>query len=346
MTLFACRFRRIVEFGCGPRSLNWVKRSLKLKPTPWFMATVLVVAVVAAKASAAEGAPTRPCAGGDLDGTYVLVDFQEFPVRGFTRGAQQAPYRFLAFFPPSTWSQMAFNMMPASPAKLMDVLRPQMQGRSFTLQANGRIVLNRGQAVQFAGSCAVSLHTGNGFHENDLILVGNEAGGESELHELFRRWTGGPVAEAVSTFDPAPSVAQEQPQPAAELPDVQPSLPDKPVPLRVNVVNGSGPNGPRTQVSVVVTNESHAPLSAFMLVFRGAQTAQRWKESDVDACLEHRPAWQPGQQWTKYIGMPIQVGNIEIFLGAAIFSDGSTWGNPHRLAKLKAHRGSCQWPGS
>jgi len=310
------------------------------------MAAVLVVAVIAAKAGAAEGVPTRPCAGGDLNGTYVLVDYLEFPDRDFGRSAQMAPYRFLAFFPPSTWSQMAFNVMPASPAQLMNSLRPQMQGRQFTLQADGRIVLNRGQAAQFAGRCAVSLRTENGFHANDLILVGNEAGGQSELHELFRRWTGGPVAGAASTFDPAPSVAQEQPQPAAELPDVQPSLPDKPVPLRVSVINGSGPNGPGTQVSVVVKNETRAPLSAFMLVFRGAQTGQKWKDSDVDACLEHRSAWQPGQQWSKYLGLPIQVGNIEMFLGAAIFSDGSTWGNPHRLAKLKAHRGTCQWPGS
>jgi hypothetical protein len=241
---------------------------------------------------------------------------------------------------------MAFNNPPATPARAMNVLRSEMKGHSYRLQADGRIVLNRGQKVQFAGSCAVSLHSGDGFQENDLVLVGNEAGVESELHELFRRWTGEPVAKALSTFDPAPSASHEQPQSAAKLPDVQPSLPDKPVPLRVNVVNGSGPNGPRTQVSVVVTNESHAPLSAFMLVFRGAQTAQRWKDSDVDACLEHRVAWQPGQQWTKYLGMPIQVGNIEIFLGAAIFSDGSTWGNPGRLAKLKAHRGNCQWPGS
>jgi hypothetical protein len=309
------------------------------------MAGVWVAAIAAAEASGAV-APTRPCVSGDLNGTYALVDFQEFPVRGFTSGAEQAPYRFLAFFPPSTWSQMAFNMMPASPAKLMDVLRPQMQGRSFTVQADGRIILSRDQTVQFAGSCAISLRTENGFHENDLIVVGNEAGGESELHELFRRWTGGPITGAVSTFDPAPSVAKEQTHTAADLPDVQPTLPEKPVPLRVDVVDGSGPNGPRTQVSVVVTNESHAPVSAFMLVFRGAQTGQRWKESDVDACLEHRPAWQPGQRWTKYIGLPIQVGNIEIFLGAAIFSDGSTWGTPHRLAQLKAHRGSCQWPGS
>ena len=316
-----------------------------VKPTPWLTASVLAVAIVAAKASA-EGAPTRPCANGDLNGTYVLVDYREFPDRSFTMSVQQFPYHFLAFFSPSTWSEMAFNNPPATPARAMNVLRSEMQGHSYTLQADGRIVLNRGQKVQFTGSCAVSLHSGDGFQENDLVLVGNQAGVESELHELFRRWTGEPVEKALSTFDPAPSASHEQPQSAAKLPDVQPSLPDKPVPLRVNVVNGSGPNGPRTRVSVVVTNESHAPLSAFMLVFRGAQTAQRWKDSDVDACLEHRAAWQPGQQWTKYLGMPIQVGNIEMFLGAAIFSDGSTWGNPERLAKLKAHRGNCQWPGS
>jgi hypothetical protein len=236
--------------------------------------------------------------------------------------------------------------MPTSPGNVMAALRSQMPGRNFSLESDGRIVLNRGKAVQFAGSCAVSLHTGDGFQENDVILAGNEAGAPSELHELFRRWTGGPVAQAVSTFDPAPAAAHAQPRNAAELPDVKPTLPDKPVPLRVNVVNGSGPNGPRTEVSVVVTNETQLPLSAFMLVFRGAQTAQRWKESDVDACLEHRLAWQPGQKWSKYIGLPIQVGNIEIALGAAIFSDGSTWGDPHRLAQLKAHRGTCQWPGS
>jgi hypothetical protein len=309
------------------------------------MAALLVVTVAAAKASAAENGATRPCVAGDLDGTYMLVDFRELPAHSFTISTRQFPYQFLAFYPSAAWSKMAFNNMPASPAALMRYLKPQMQGRSYTLQPDG-IILNHGRVVEFAGSCAVSLRTGNGFQENDLVLSGNEAGDPSELHELFRRWTGGPAAGVVSSFDPAPSAVPGASQPATGLPDVQPSLPDQPAPLRVNVRNGSGPNGPNTQVWVVVTNQSRAPLSAFMLVFQGAQTAGRWKDSDVDACLEHRPAWQPGQQWTKYIGMPIEVGNIRIKLGAAIFSDGSTWGDPHRLAKLKQHRGSCQWPGS
>ena len=237
-------------------------------------------------------------------------------------------------------------MMPATPAKLMDYLKPQMQGRSFTLQSDGRIVLNKGRSIQYVGNCAVSLRTGDGFQANDLVLSGNEAANRAEIHTLYRRWIGGPAAPPSSAFDPAPSVSPEPTGPTTGLTEVQPTLPDKPVPLRVSVITGSGPNGPASQVFVIVKNESRAPLSAFMLVFRGAQTAQRWKESDVDACLEHRTAWQPGQAWNKYIGMPIEVGNIQIFLGAAIFSDGSTWGSPQRLAKLKAHRGNCQWPGS
>jgi hypothetical protein len=67
---------------------------------------------------------------------------------------------------------------------------------------------------------------------------------------------------------------------------------------------------------------------------------------DVYACVEHPPAWPPGQRWVKMIGHPVQVGNIEISLGAAVFTDGSTWGNPHRLAQLKSRRGNCEWPGS
>jgi hypothetical protein len=83
-----------------------------------------------------------------------------------------------------------------------------------------------------------------------------------------------------------------------------------------------------------------------MIVFRSQQTAGRWKDLYIDACVMRLRAWQPGQQWTQYLGMPIEVGNMQVKLGAALFSDGSTWGDPHRLAKLLTHHGSCQWPGS
>jgi hypothetical protein len=344
MTLFESIFGRIDELGRGFGSALWVRRlrAFALKSTPRLLATVLVVAATAGRANA-EGGPTRPCVGGDLDGIFVLVAFHEIPARGYLSAVEMAPYRFLAFFPPSTWSEAAFNVMPKN-ADLMTLLNAQRKDHDFTWRSDGRLAFNRRGAVQFLWSCAVSLRTGDGFQENDLLLVGNQTGGQSELHQLFRRWTGGPVARTDSKFDPAPSAAS--PRPAADLVDIQPSLPDKPAPFRIKIVNGNGPGGPGTQVSVVVTNEGHAPLSAFMLVFRGAQTAQRWKESDVYACVEHPPAWQPGQQWAKVIGHPLQVGRIEISPGAAVFADGSTWGDPHRLAQLKSRRGNCEWPGS
>jgi hypothetical protein len=249
-----------------------------------------------------------------LNGTYALVDFQESPARGFTSNAQTAPYHFLAFFPPSVWSEMAFNAMPDSATKVTTSLGRQMYGHTFKLEADRRIFLNRGPAVQFVGTCAISLQNGNGFNENDLILAGSATGVESEIHELYRRWAGGPVPAAVSTFDPAPKTTKDQPadqgKAAAASAEPQASMPEKPVPLRVQLVNLAGHNGP--EIGLQVTNTSHSPVSAFLLVVRGKQTAQRWKDWSVDACLQHRPAWQPGQQWTQNLGIPIAVGNVDV----------------------------------
>jgi hypothetical protein len=44
--------------------------------------------------------------------------------------------------------------------------------------------------------------------------------------------------------------------------------------------------------------------------------------------------------------MLVTVRQMEAHVGAAIFTDGSGWGDAKRLAKLKQHRGSCQWPGA
>ncbi len=338
MTFFS--YRRFFKFGKKPLSSNRAKSvAFRLRPAAWIIASIALVTMPGAKLSA-EGAETRPCANGDLSGAFMLVDFQEIPNGSFTHWAEQAPYHLLAFSPPAIWSEMAFNNAPAAPAATRN-LTSQMAGHTYVLQAGGRIILRRGPAVQFSGSCSISLHSGDGFEENDLILAGNFTGVRSEIHALFRRWTNQPVAKAVSAFDPAPAAsAEHSPE---KLADVQASMPEKPVPLGVKVVNLNGPNG--VEIGLVVTNETHAPLTAFMLVNRGKQTAQRWMDREVDACLDHRPPWQPGQQWTENLGIPLAVGNIEVFLGAAIFSDGSTWGSPTRLAKLKAHRGNCQWPG-
>lgn len=329
---------------------QWTNRAmsvaLRTKPSVWLIASLAVV-MLHGEQSGAQGAATRPCASADLNGAFMLVDFQEIPSASFTTWLQQFPYHLMAFSPASTWSEMAYNSAPAAPAAMRG-LASQVAGRSYALQNDGRLILRRGAAVQFAGSCSISLQSGNGFQENDLILSGNVTGIRSDVHELFRRWTGQPVAKAVSTFDPAPSAAADAAASASTAPgpekpaEVQATMPEKPVPLRINVVTSSGPGN---EISLVVTNENHAPLSAFMLVMRSKQTAERWMDTEVDACLQHRAPWQPGQQWSQNLGIPLAVGNLEVNLGAAIFTDGSTWGTPTRLAKLKTHRGDCQWPG-
>ncbi len=300
-----------------------------------------VAAAVSVRALADEAPQTRPCTGADLSGTYMLADFQEHPRDGrLTSQISTSPYLFLAFFPGAAWSEMGFNNPPATPEFLMRSLTPQLPGRKYTLEPDGRIVLSHGAVAEFVGRCGVSLNAGKGFQANDLVLSGNITGNPSEVHELFRPWTGGPVVAAVLGFDPVPMPAQE---PAtAALPDVQPSLPDKPQPVNTTLrYNASGED-----VSILVTNQGHAPLSAFMLVSRSRETGGKLKDTYVDACLDHRQAWQPGQYWTSYVGLRLAVEPIHVQIGAALFSDGSTWGDPHRLAKLIQHRGNCKWPGS
>jgi hypothetical protein len=318
--------------------------SLKLKRTILITA-LLVIPVLATKAAIGEEALTRPCVAGDLRFTYVLADFWEIPPnRGFTIYAQQFPYKFLAFYPPVAWSEQNSTSMSANPTASAAELRRQLQGRSYTIQPASEIVFNRGRSVAFPGTCAVSLQTRNGFQENYLIVNGHDAEEPRETHKLYRRWNGGPVERPTSAFDPVPSAAQQPPQPAAGLADVQPTLPDEALPLPANVTHSNGPNGLDTQVWEIVTGLSQAPLKAFMLVSRGQQMRGRWKDLYVDACVMRLRVWQSEQQWAQYLGMPIEVGNIQVKLGAALFSDDSPWGNPHRLALLLAHHGRCTGP--
>lgn len=309
-----------------------------------FTAAFLVGAMVATPAGAAQPVPTRACTSGDLSAVYWLVDFKETPSGVFTNGAGTVPFQFLAFFPNATWSQAAFNMRPESTEFIMRSLRAQLPGTTYTLQPDGTVTLLRGTMVMFNGSCAVSLADGQGFQKDDVILAGNQRGSESSIHRLFRRWTGGPAVAAVSTFDPAPA-----PGPPAEAtqasPDLAPTLADEPAPVQAGISWLPNGNGSR-DAWIFAANVSRTPLSAFAVEVRGRQTNGQWKVFYQDACLAHRQAWQPGEQWNTRAGIPLQVLPIEAKAGAALFSDGSTWGKPHLLGKLKAHRGSCKWPGS
>jgi hypothetical protein len=180
-----------------------------------------------------------------------------------------------------------------------------------------------------------------------LILSGGLTNNPGELHELFRRWNGEPYPGAAADFDPAPAAAAAgAPSPGGQAP-VAPTArlaANGPAPVKADVVT-VGQNA-SAEISVVVTNLNRLPLSAFMVVYRNGATSGVWRDAFVDACVDHHAAWQPNQQWRRGFGMMVTVRQMEAYVGAAIFTDGSEWGDAKRLAKLKQHRGSCQWPGS
>jgi hypothetical protein len=288
---------------------------------------------------------TRPCRSSDLNGIYVLAQYKEIGGQGFSRSASHFRYRFLALTPPGTWVEHSMNRMPANQALIEKILSNDPKDWSYSLDAGARLVVRHGGQVSFTGSCAVSLSERDGVQSNDLILSGELTNNPGELHELFRRWNGEPYQGAATDFDPAPAAAGAPPrgrQPPAAPTDG--SAANGPAPVKADVVT-VGQNA-AAEVSVVVTNLNRSPLSAFMVVYRNGATAGVWRDAFVDACVDHHAAWQPNQQWRRGFGMLVTVRQMEAFVGAAIFTDGTQWGDAKRLAKLKQHRGSCQWPGA
>jgi hypothetical protein len=294
---------------------------------------------------------TRPCKGSDLNGIFVLAQYKEVGGQGFSRSANHFRYRFLQVTPPATWVEHSMNRMPPDPALIEKMLSNDPKDRSYSLDADGRLVVKRGDQIAFTGSCAISLSEGDGFQANDLILSGGLSNNPGELHELFRHWNGEPYQGAAADFDPAPAGISAAPPAAVAAPGGQAQLAQKDglaadgaAPVKADVVT-VGQNA-TAEVSVVVTNLKGVPLTAFMVVYRNAATAGVWHDAFVDACVDHHAAWQPNQQWRRGFGMLVSVRKMEAHVGAAIFTDGSTWGDAKRLAELKQHRGSCQWPGA
>jgi hypothetical protein len=288
---------------------------------------------------------TRPCRSSDLNGIYALAQYKEIGGQGFSRSASHFRYRFLELTPPGTWVEHSMNRMPADPALIEKMLSNDPKDRSYSLDASARLVVKHGDQIAFTGSCAVSLSERGGFQANDLILSGGLTNNPGQLHELFRRWNGEPYQGAAADFDPAPAAAGAPP-PGGQAPVAPTRGPaaNGPAPVKADVVT-VGQNA-AAEVSVVVTNLNRLPLSAFMVVYRNGATAGVWRDAFVDACVDHHAAWQPNQQWRREFGMLVTVRQMEAYVGAAIFTDGSEWGDAKRLAKLKQHRGSCQWPGA
>lgn len=282
----------------------------------------------------------------------MLVQYKEIGGQGFSRSASHFRYRFLELTPPGTWVEHSMNRMPPNPALVQKILSNDPKDRSYSLDPDGRLAVRHADQISFTGSCAVSLGAGEGFEANDLILSGGLTNNPGEVHELFRRWNGEPYQGAATDFDPVPAgtgtpppvVAAAQSGKAPVAPTDGPAA-NGPAPVKAEVVT-VGHNDGAAEVSVVVTNLNHVPLSAFMVVYRNSVTAGVWHDAFVDACLDHHAAWQPNQQWQRGFGMLVTVRQMQAYVGAAIFTDGSTWGDAKRLEKLRRHRGSCQWPGS
>jgi hypothetical protein len=310
--------------------------------------TLCLFSMFALSAKGFADAPlTRPCRSSDLNGIYVLAQYKEIGGQNFSRSASHFRYRFLELTPPGTWVEHSMNRMPANPALVEKMLGNDPKDRSYSLDAGARLVVKHGGQISFTGHCAVSLGERGGFHANDLILSGGLTNNPGELHELFRRWNGEPYPGAAADFDPAAAAAAAgAPSPGGQA-RVAPTArlaANGPAPVRADVVT-VGQNA-SAEISVVVTNLNRLPLSAFMVVYRNGATSGVWRDAFVDACVDHHAAWQPNQQWRRGFGMMVTVRQMEAYVGAAIFTDGSEWGDAKRLAKLKQHRGSCQWSGA
>lgn len=289
--------------------------------------------------------PTRPCKSSDLTGIFVLAQYKEIGGQGFSRSASHFRYHFLELTPPGIWVEHSMNRMPPDPALIQKMLGNDPKDRSYSLDADARLVVKHGGQITFTGSCAVSLTETGGFQANDLIFSGGLANNPGQIHELFRPWNGGPYQGAAADFDPAPAATASAP-PGGQAPAAATDGPaaNGPAPVKADVVT-VGQNA-AAEISVVVTNLNHVPLSAFMVVYRNGATSGVWHDAYVDACVDHHAAWQPNQQWRREFGMLVTVRQMEAYVAAALFTDGSEWGDAKRLARLKQHRGSCQWPGA
>jgi len=294
----------------------------------------LVMSLLVVKGMAAVPA-VRPCTNSDLDGLYVLTQFKK--IGDQDPGLYRSRYHFLQLTASGSWLEVSINRMPTDPVKMLNNF-PKDRTYSYALDPAGRLVVKLGEHIEFKGSCAVALGESNGFKANDLILSG-QAGNPGELHELFQRWIGQPYAGAATAFDPAPSggAASVAAAAAAGASPSGPASANVPPPVKAEMVTDASGH-----VSVVVTNQSNLPMSAFMVVYRNGTNwggAGIWSDIPIDACLQHHAAWQPKEQWQQDFGsrdaMPGR--RMDAYVGAAIFTDGSTWGDATILGRLKQY---------
>lgn len=61
-------------------------------------------------------------------------------------------------------------------------------------------------------------------------------------------------------------------------------------------------------------------------------------------CLPYRDPGDDKRTWERMNGLTVR--QMQAYVGAAIFTDGTEWGNAKRLAERKKRRGRCQWPGA
>jgi hypothetical protein len=320
------------------------------------LAFVLASALVtAARASAAaephaldHPASGRPCNEADLAGAYSLVEYIEEAVGPSSKVTDSAHFRYLVFSPGKAWGGVGF------PAKAPEVLTSfvvsERAHASLTYEIrDGRLLLDKDGAPLSAFRCTVSQSNGDGYEKDDLILAGGDANMPFRVTELYRRWQR--VDPAHDRYDlPATPSAFSSGLSWCEHDDTGERC------GTWNFSKGSADiaNGAGAEIQlaverldaggVVVTNEGQAPLVAVAMVFHHAKNGpDHWGEA-FDMCLYHRPPIPPAKGYTSPEIVEYD-GKTDEVVTAALFADGSTWGDPQHVAQLKARHASCDWPG-
>ena len=141
-----------------------------------------LVAVFALSAHGLAAVPSmRPCGSSDLGGIYVLTQYKEIGGQGFSRSASHFRYHFLELTPPGTWVEHSMNRMPADPALIGKILGNDPKDRSYSLDADGRLVVKHGDQISFTGRCAVSL-------SDRQRRAPRRRSAKSRLHRRAARW--------------------------------------------------------------------------------------------------------------------------------------------------------------
>ncbi len=160
----------------------------------WILAviTIFTISVADESAQAAQSAMAvsqQVCTQQDLDGLYVLIDYNETPPGPQFKLHAHFSHKYISFNGKAAlFNKMAFNKEFQTPSAVLKALGPVTSYNRFTMNAGGLLNLYSGNNISYSYRCLISTGDIDNYRKGDIILTSYTKDKQSEIYELYRRW--------------------------------------------------------------------------------------------------------------------------------------------------------------